>query len=185
MTRERPRTVSVGVRGRGQTTQDFVVGIGIFVIAVAFVFTTVPDFIATQTASIDGDDTAQVERVAWTVINETETETPNELDGHVFARKYIDKDDLEEPLGLRATDDHRFDRVNITVRALDAGPDEEPLNVTVGVPGAGGPFAAGDEYDNEPAAQITRIVTVTNVDVGPDEPIDHEGEPVKLEVRMW
>ncbi|MCW8172625.1 hypothetical protein D8S78_10780 [Natrialba swarupiae] len=54
MSRERSRTVSVGLDERGQTTQDFVVGLGLFVLAVAFVFMTVPNFIATPTGSIDG-----------------------------------------------------------------------------------------------------------------------------------
>ncbi|WP_200840338.1 hypothetical protein [Natrialba sp. INN-245] len=178
MSRERSRTVSVGLDERGQTTQDFVVGLGLFVLAVAFVFMTVPNFIATPTGSIDGGDLAQGDRVAATIVDDTETETPNELDGRDILE--YDSGDLHEDLGLRETSDNdRFDRVNVTVRALNATTDDGPLEADL--PGAmdGEQLAFGDEYNNQSAVQVNRIVTVRDIEE------DYDGKPVRLEVRMW
>ncbi|MEY7847867.1 hypothetical protein AB7C87_01505 [Natrarchaeobius sp. A-rgal3] len=183
MSRKRSRTVSVGLDERGQTTQDFVVGLGLFVLAVAFVFMTVPNFIATPTGSLDGGDLAQGDRVASTIVSETETETPNELDGTAIIDYDDNYDDLHEEFGLRETDGgDRFDRVNVTVRALNATSDDGPLR-TNDEPDStrhqDEPLAFGDRYGNQSAVQINRIVTVEYIEE------DYDGTPVRLEVRMW
>ncbi|RQG90285.1 hypothetical protein EA462_09920 [Natrarchaeobius halalkaliphilus] len=184
MTRERPdpsRSAAIDRERRGQTTQDFVVGIGIFVLAVAFVFTTVPSFVATPTGSIDGGDTAQIDRVAATIVSDLETETPNELDGEAFNRTYShhwNDENATEWLGLRTNaDGDRFDRVNVTVRNLALSGADEPVELESGVS-----LAAGDTYRNQTDVRVTRIVTVTDINESGDL---EQGDPLRLEVRMW
>ncbi|MFP8953621.1 hypothetical protein ACLI4Z_11685 [Natrialbaceae archaeon A-arb3/5] len=183
MRRGDSHTVSAGPnqsRARGQTTQDFVVGIGIFILAVAFVFTTVPSFVDIQSGDVDSGDSAQVERVASAILdNETvATNTPNELDGEAFNETYVQSDINDEALGLRATDEQRFDRVNVTVESINRS-KEEPVNLS-----GGEPLVSGDPYRDQSAVTATRIVTVTDIEEDEEYAI-YDGAPVRLVVRMW
>lgn len=171
-TRSRPNTISISfsLDSRGQTAQDFAVGIGIFLLAVAFVFSYVPSLITPYSAATTAE-TAQADRIADEIISSYSDETANELD----ATK-LEGADLEE-LGLRAVegengDEIRIDRINITI--ID--PDEEAEDITWS-------HDDGDVYDGQSAGSATRLITV-------DEPEELDGaleceNACKLTVRVW
>ncbi|THE62833.1 hypothetical protein D8Y22_20445 [Salinadaptatus halalkaliphilus] len=183
MTQGTQRTVSIGFDPRAQTNQDFVIGIGVFIIAVAFVFTTIPDIVGVYSGTSDSGDVAQVDRVAGTVLeNESlETGTPNQIDGEGFNQTFVQEGLDNSSLGLRADDGYRFDQINVTIEPLEReGGQPRPLNLS----GDGDPLAAGDRYDDQSAVTATRIVTVTDVDDDEYPDVDSE-HPVRLVVRMW
>ncbi|WP_254862466.1 DUF7287 family protein [Halovivax gelatinilyticus] len=151
---------------RGQTVQDFAVGIGLFILAVAFIFAFVPTII-TPFADAGGAQTAQADRIAATIVDNASTDTPNELDLEEFDEYYDeDGDDLIEVLGLRSSSDRAFDRVNVTIVELDEYGDDSAEYVN----------ASGHLYDGEIGASATRIVTTEQ----------SECDPVcVLTVRVW
>jgi len=140
---KRPRTVSLSLSARGQTTQDFVVGIGIFLLAVAFVFSFVPSIITPYTAATTAE-TAQADRIADAIVSEYD-EGHNELDLRNF-----DEFDANE-YGIRAVDDVAVDRVNVTVTD---GEGEVR-------------HAAGNEYEGESAGSASRVITTTDDECDP------------------
>ena len=161
----RPRTVSLSLRDRGQTTQDFIVGIGVFILAVAFVFSFLPTMLTPFDSSTSGGQTAQADRVADRVVHDlsTESETPNEI-------SWDGADDLEddqvERLGLRTNENgDPIERVNVSLQPLDESTTVESF---------------GPVYDDQSAASSARIVMAENI----DDP--EECEPAcRLVVRIW
>ncbi|WP_247731683.1 DUF7287 family protein [Halovivax limisalsi] len=148
---------------RGQTVQDFAVGIGLFLLAVAFVFAFVPTII-TPFADAGGARTAQADRVASTIVeNETVAgEEINQINLTAFENTYdVGEDELAKRLGLRGVGDH----VNVTVITLDAYGTGQPANES-----------AGEAYDDQIGASTTRLVTDTE---GTCDPV------CKLIVRVW
>ena len=165
----RPKTVSISLRERGQTTQDFAVGIGVFILAVAFVFSFLPSILTPVDSSVTSGQTAQADRVADRVVHNLSTETgpENELDGEKFDEFVADDDGLAERLGLREGE-VRYDRINVSLERLN---ESEQL---------GEDWAVGNEYENQSAAGSARIVTFEG-GAGPDE-----CDPAcRLVVRMW
>ena len=152
-------------RPRGQTTQDFAVGIAIFLLTIAFVFTYVPTLTTPYEGSIGGAETAQADRIADRIVANASTSTPNELDGSEYQSTFAqDPDDLVEALALRANEDTTFDRVNITIQEVgDAEIDESE-------------WTGGHSYDGQTAASSARIVTIDNEDCDPG---------CRLVVRVW
>ncbi|WP_312910393.1 DUF7287 family protein [Natronosalvus caseinilyticus] len=165
MTRRRPRTVSVSISrdSRGQTTQDFAVGIGVFLLAVAFVFSFVPSLITPFSAST-APESAQADRIAGEIVTEYSSGEPNDLD--LAALEDDDPDELEK-LGLRDTGSVRIDRINVTV--VNATRDPQ--------------FGVGDEYRGQSAGSATRIVTVSNTSAMPGG-VDCD-PACRLVVRVW
>ena len=182
------RTVSVSLRARGQTTQDFVVGIGVFLLAVAFVFSYVPSLI-TPYASYGGGESAQADRIAATVVDDLSEnpDRPNHLNGSAFVETYegVDSFDLAADLGLRATDTNAIDRVNVSLERTNQSLDRADRRVVSG----------GDAYTGQDAASSARIVTVDfdevdenllNLLLGGSESVDEACEPsCRLVVRVW
>ncbi|WP_137289645.1 DUF7287 family protein [Natronorubrum halophilum] len=157
----RRRTVSISLRERGQTTHDFVVGIGVFILAVAFVFSFLPTILTPFDSSVSGGQTAQADRIADRLVhNLSDADTsPNTINGDAFN----DTDgELEDRVGLRTAGD----RVNVSIEHLnESGPVNDEW--TIGV-----------EYNNQSAASSARIVTFE--DGGPDERVAY-----RLVVRAW
>ncbi|MFC4543708.1 hypothetical protein ACFO5R_17415 [Halosolutus amylolyticus] len=165
--RSRPRTVSISLSDRGQTTQDFAVGIGVFILAVAFVFSYVPSLVTPYDSSVGGAETAQADRIADRIVeNTTDSSTPNELNGSLYQERFADvPENLTAVLGLRASDDDDvFDRVNITIESLG----DEPVDDE---------WSGGHTYDDQSAASSARIVTV-------DDGLDCD-PACRLVVRVW
>ena len=168
MTRQRPRTVSFSIDGRGQTTQDFAVGIGVFLLALGFTVTFVPSLLAPYD-TVGSGEAAQADRVAATILENVSTgETPNEIDPDAFYEAYEDSDSeaLAEHLGLRTTEGgNAIDRVNVTVTSLNESDSE-----FTGLHG-------GDDYDDQDGTvTASRIVTVEGEDCTP---------ACRLTVRIW
>ena len=168
----RPKTVSITLGERGQTTQDFAVGIGVFILAVAFVFSFLPSILTPFDSTVTGGQTAQADRVADRVVYNLSTETgpENELNGSAYEAFVDDSDGLAERLGLRE-DETRYDRIDVRL---------EPLNESESL---GEKWAVGDGYDNQSAASSARIVTFEEGSFNDAEP---ECDPAcRLVVRMW
>lgn len=156
MKRKPARTVSIAERG--QTAQDFVVGIGLFMLAIAFVFTYFPTLLTPYSGPVGQPGPEQADRIAATIVADLEGDAPNEL---------TDLDDLavdEDELGLRSTDS-----VNVTIASLNDS-DERYWR-----------HDADDSYSNQTAASAGRIVTVDDPAVDEDD-----CDPAcRLVVRVW
>ncbi|ELY85148.1 DUF7287 family protein [Natrialba taiwanensis] len=168
---------------RGQTTQDFVVGIGIFILAMAFVFSFLPSLITPFDSSAGGAEIAQADRIADQVVtNLSDSDRPNEINASEFEARYTGHSaaELRTELGLRASENGgetvAFDRVNVSVETLtDGPPDEQFVDPTA--------LAAGETYNNQSAASTARIVTVADEEGILD---DGDCEPAcRLVVRTW
>ena len=148
---------------RGQTTQDFAIGIGIFILAIAFVFAFVPTII-TPFADAGGAQTAQSDRITATIVDNLSEENSNHLDTSEFDSQYgVESYELASDLGLRTNlDGETFDRVNVTITRLGSDGDVQ--------------HSGGDDWDGEIGASTTRIVTTTGGDCDP---------ACKLIVRVW
>ncbi|QLG50538.1 DUF7287 family protein [Natrinema halophilum] len=165
----RRRTISVCFDTRGQTTQDFAIGIGIFLLAIAFVFSFLPSVITPFDSSVGGAETAQADRIADLLVHNLSTpnESANRINESDFDARYSNAD-LSTELGLRASDsgDAVYDHVNVTVETFQG----EDVNTST--------LSGGDVYDNQSAASAARIVTI-------------EGDPAecdpacRLVVRVW
>ncbi|MFP8955224.1 hypothetical protein ACLI4Y_00735 [Natrialbaceae archaeon A-CW3] len=164
MSTRRPQTntVSISLADRGQTTQDFAVGIGVFLLAVAFVFSFVPTLI-TPFATSTTSETAQADRIADEIVANYSAE-PNQLN-----LADLNDADLDE-LGLRAVDENRIDRVNVTIVDTSDGGE------TYAHPD-------GREYSDESAGSATRLVTITETN-GLADALECDAG-CKLIVRVW
>ncbi|WP_206335404.1 hypothetical protein [Natronolimnobius sp. AArcel1] len=164
---ERSRTVTISSplerdRDRGQTTQDFAVGIGIFILAVAFVFSFLPSIVTPYDSSIGGAETAQADRISDKALDNLSTGAdPNEIDADAL-EEFEDEHDMVKAFGLRtANSGNNIDRLNVTVQELDSDDDE---------------WSFGDTYDeDQPAASSARIVSVD----------DDDEDAYRLIVRVW
>ena len=165
MTRQRPRTVSVSIDGRGQTTQDFAVGIGVFLLALGFTVTFVPSLLAPYD-TVGSGDAAQADRVAATILENVSTgETSNEINATAFNESYEkESENLADDLGLRSAD-VAIDRINVTVTSLNES--ESDFDGLYG----------GDDYDDQDGTvTASRIVTVEGEDCSP---------ACRLTVKLW
>ena len=155
-----------GGRDRGQTNMDFAIGIGLFLLAIAFVLTFVPSIITPFDTGIGGAENAQADRIGEHIITEY-TEANDLKDEHGDWDDALDHlEDTENrtnELGLRYSEGTAFDRVNIAV--VDYVDGEAVANV-------------GDEYEEgQTAASSSRIVTSSNAG---------ECEPAcRITVRVW
>lgn len=167
------RRVSISLADRGQTTQDFAVGIGVFLLAIAFVFGSVPTFLTPFSSSDGPAKTAQADRIASIVVEDLSTgpDEPNNLSDPAFQAEYsgADSAELANDLGLRESDGVALDRINITIETFNQS--ESLGNRTI--------HGAGDEYSrSQSAASAARIVTIDD-----DE---NRCEPAcRLVVRVW
>ncbi|MDS0474136.1 hypothetical protein [Natrinema sp. 1APR25-10V2] len=159
----RPRTISISLDERAQTTQDFAVGIGIFLLAIAFVFTFLPSVITPFDSSIGGAETAQADRVADLIVQNTSINGNNISESGFQA--YTD-DNLTAELGLRNANGNTIDQVNVSVEYL--GND-----TVVGPPSN---WTGGAEYDDQSAASAARIITTDGSRCEP---------ACRLVVRVW
>lgn len=154
---------------RGQTAQDFAVGIGLFLLAVAFVFGFVPYVISPFDAGVGAAEASQADRAATTVVaNLSDPERPNELDASA-TESYFDgpgSNDLRNRTGLPFTA-----RINVTVTNVTS-------DTFASRDGSSDEWAAGGEYfERFGGVSSTRIVRT-------DEP--GVCEPVcRLVVRVW
>jgi len=152
----------MGGKERGQTTIDFTVGVGIFLLTLTIVFAFVPNLFAPFNDFGTAGRSAQAERVAEFLVDNLSVDgSSNELAD--------DADDrLEANDGLRALSD--WVGLNATLTNV---------NVTV-VDSDGNSVAdAGVEYNDQSSATASRVVTFENSS-------GIECSPVcRLIVRVW
>jgi len=100
-------------RDRGQTAQDFAVGIGLFLLAVAFVFAFVPQVVSPYDVGVGSSESAQADRAATLIVGNLSVEDrPNELN-HTATETYFDGTGIDE---LRTRTGLPFSsRINVTL----------------------------------------------------------------------
>lgn len=172
---------------RGQTLQDFALGVSLFLVTVTFVFGYVPTVFAQYDAPTDSVDQQQANRVAeYIVENYSVAGQANVLRNgtgavtgvHATLSTDAGFERLREVTGLNTTTDERA-RPNLNVRLVNTtevtGEDEkEPIRV-----GGRGPYEFGESWrPDTPAATETRVVRLGN-DTGQCEPT------CWLVVRVW
>jgi len=163
-----------GLRGgdRGQTTQDFAVGISVFLLTVTFTFTFVPSTVTPFGSPVTDAIPAKSDRVASTVVDRynvsdgsrtldfeklTDQGSGDNAIGSADADDTVSGNDLRDLFGLRDTA-----QVNITIETrsgeivkADYDPSGSDEWAMVG----------GDNYpDNQAAASTTRIIRIEGVD---------------------
>lgn len=104
---------------RGQTTQDFAIGVGVFLLAVAFAFTAIPGVLDTNGASDERIERARADRLATAIVDDFATGgDPNELDGFRL-RNEFDEPTTPARVGLRTADGRPLEAVTITLETID------------------------------------------------------------------
>ncbi|WP_276253764.1 DUF7287 family protein [Halomontanus rarus] len=167
------KTISISLRDRGQTTQDFAVGIGIFLLATAFVFSYMPSLLTPFSSSVDSGQTAQADRIAATIVDNLseDPDRPNHLNASAFEEQYGDADDgtdLAAALGLRVANGVPIDKANVSIEELNQSEDRSARRID--------DYTGGDPYSDESAASAGRIVTIDHLDCDP---------ACRLVVRVW
>ncbi|WP_440991298.1 DUF7287 family protein [Haloarchaeobius baliensis] len=140
---------------RGQTTQDFAVGISVFLLTVGFTFGFLPTLLSPFGSPVGDDITAKSDRVAGTMISDLavdgEPRTLNATQLQAFISNNQSEASLREYFGLRASAD-----LNVTVIDVHDGGGRDVLQL------GGSPMVAGDDYRSQtPAASTTRVVLVS------------------------
>ena len=161
-------------RDRAQTAQDFALGIGFFVVAVAFVFAFIPSMLAFTTADPGAKAASQADRAGDSLLRGLGTgDRPNELNGTLTATYFNttgEEADLQADLALP---DISF--INVTVRSLE---DHDVVSIT-DENGTDVPLRGGRDYaPSQPAAESAHLVTMSQ-DEGKCEPA------CQLVVRVW
>ena len=146
---------------RGQTLNDYALGMGVFVLAVTVTFAVIPSVFAPFTAPIESDQSVQANRVADQVLDdmtvdgaqntiETTKANSNFFDGSV------DADDLRDRYGLAVTS-----QINVAIVW-----DDDP----------GDRVEVGEDYGDRAVAASVRVV------VGYE---DKCSPTCRLIVRVW
>lgn len=133
---------------RGQTLQDFVLGVSVFLVVVVFVFGLFPNFLSPFTAGVDASERAQADRLARNLIENHSVEaSDNTLNGSKLATTMQESDArLRKRFGLSTTAD-----INLTVRELDG---ERVVRYD------GTPLAHGSSRTNQSSGSVSRIVSI-------------------------
>ena len=154
---------------RAQTAQDFAVGIGIFLLTIAFVFAFLPTVLSPFDTDVGAIEQSQADRaVTFVTHNITEDGQSNHINeiraGEFFGAVGSDVDGIQNATGTP------FDaRVNVTVTTLDG---DEPVEFDGETAVAGPTYRTG-----EPAVSSSRILVA-----------DQGGEcdpACELEVTVW
>lgn len=143
---------------RGQTLQDFAVGVGIFLIAFMFVLSLFPGLLSPFQSSASGAERAQAEQVTTQILDNLSTGSqPNHLSASELATLSGDSEaDLLDRYGLPVTAN-----INITV---------ETLNGTQNI------YSTSNSAATEEVATAARIVTLDDPKCDP---------ACRLVVRVW
>jgi len=143
---------------RGQTLQDFAVGIGIFLIAFVFVLSLFPGLLTPFQSSTSGVERAQAEQVTTQMLNTlSEGSQTNHLNASALSDRLDDTEgDLLDRYGLPITAN-----INITV---------ETLNGTKNI------YSTDNNVRDREVATSARIVTLDDARCKP---------ACRLVVRVW
>lgn len=144
--RRRKRTLQAD--DRGQTLQDFILGIGLFIVTVTFVLGLFPSFLSPFTTGAGGEERAQADRVAGAMVVNHSTDAGKTSLNITELNRVLEKSqpELRERYGLPETSS-----VNITVRELDGS-----RIVQYG----GSTMATAEQRRNQSSESSARVVTV-------------------------
>lgn len=153
-------------RDRAQTAQDFAVGIGLFLLAVAFVFAFVPQVVSPYDVGVGSSEFSQADRAATMIVGNLSVEDrPNELN-HTRTSAFFDGDldtrELQNRTGLPFTA-----RINVTVTTVS-----DAANGSIQSGWAGG----AQHRSGLETATASRIVRTTNGTCNP---------ACRVTVRVW
>ena len=159
-------------RERGQTAHDFALGMGLFLVTAAFAFSFVPTTLTFTKADPGPKEATQAERAAMTLIGNLSTgEYQNTLNSTATADYFnttSSEEELHDDLALPVTA-----QINITIRELGG----DVILTLEDSNGKSVDTAAGRDYDqNQPAAEVVRIVTMSHESCDP---------ACQLIVRVW
>ena len=157
-----PRRFVLGTRG--QTLQDYTIGISLFVITVAAVLTGLLGFTSPLTAGVSSEDISQSQRISTAMVENLSTgNEPNQLDA-AYVSSTLDRpvSQLKTRWGIEETTS-----LNVSVTTL---------NGTVILSRGGTKLAAGAGYRNESTATSSRVVSLTDGTCDPS---------CRLVVRTW
>jgi len=151
-------------RDRGQTTQDFAVGVSVFLLAVFFVFAYLPSTLASSDAEIE-QRAYTADRLTVSVFTDlTGDDGANRLNETRTRQFFVwhgNDDALRANYSLTATAS-----ANVTLETLQG------VTVDIGTGGTTIVAAAGDSYAGQVGATTTRIVRLG-------------GTRYRLVVRVW
>jgi hypothetical protein len=156
-----------GADDRGQTIQDFAVGVSVFVLVVAFALAYLPTTIVPFDDGAAEPSAAVAEGLATNVLADLSAGgAPNTLDPNRTAALFrsADGDDVRADYGLRTVTS-----ANVTLEWLDG---QRVSVLSIGGPNRTVTPAAGDPAPTNSAETATRIVRL-----GPDR--------YRLVVRVW
>lgn len=160
----RPR--SLAGDDRGQTLQDYLLGISVFIVVVFVALGFFPNFLdGLQTDSMGGQE-AQADRIGREIVSEYAVNgTVNELDAdRLETLKTKSEDDLREKFGLPDTTN-----INITVETLDSSGFINRSGATLN---------SEPQYYASQAGSSARIVTLS-------DPTYDCTPACRLVVRVW
>lgn len=129
---------------RGQTLQDYAIGIGVFILIVAFVFTLIPSILTPFQTAVGASEDVQADRASDVVLEQLAPAGDNVINT-TRAASFLGS---TSPAGLRTAlslDDGR--RVNVTIRS-------DGRVVTTG----GVALTAGDPYQDQASGLAVRVV---------------------------
>ena len=168
----RRRKQTLQADNRGQTLQDFILGISLFIVTVTFVLGLFPSFLSPFTTGSGGEERAQADRVARSMVVEHATE---EGQTSLNASQLQDVlDDSQSDLRLRYGLPENAG-VNITVRDLDGNSI---------VSHDGGKLATEKKRKNQTASSVARVITFDPESIPAGDP--NPCKPgCRLVVKVW
>lgn len=139
---------------RGQTLVDYVAGVSVFFITIAFILGLMPSFVTPYQSDAGGQDTAKAERIAETLVTNLSMDgEPNRLNvTELKGVLALPRTDLATRYGLR---DH--EHVNITVNYLDGSAYVENTTAPSGIT-----LTSEVTYDGGNTGTAVRVVTLNN-----------------------
>lgn len=157
---------------RGQTSQDYALGISLFLLTLTFVIGYFPSLMAPYDTGAGAAESATGNRVSEAVISEIESgRAPNDLNrtkAAVYFERNLSRSHYRENLSVR-TDTF----VNVSVRELD----RSAVIYTDDPTGTSTKLTGGTPYNNESSVTVSRIVTIPN---------DPQCRPeCRIIVRVW
>jgi hypothetical protein len=136
---------------RGQTLQDYAIGIGLFLLAVTFVFTTLGGFLAPFTSGVSAQEEAQADQLADAIVTNYSTDAPNDLDPARLERLLNQSDGtIQSWYGISTAPS-----LNVTVTTL---------NGSSILARSGRPLAVDNNAAGRSTASAARIITLPDVD---------------------
>ncbi|WP_246987837.1 DUF7287 family protein [Halorientalis marina] len=176
-------------RDRGQTTQDYILGVSIMLATVLFVFGFLPGVFESYESSVDGIDQEQAERASEYIVAEysvpgKQNILRNETGGSsddLYSNLSTDFERFRQRAGLN-TQTERQAKPNVNVAVVNASEftleGDSDIREPVYFEGRGF-YEFGDDYDNQSAATRTRVVTFS------EDPSSECSPACYLVVRVW